>query len=273
MPCFKGMEKEWVLLEFKASMLCVEATFFRWRAATFGYYHSKRCLSIAISEWKRQTAVFWPNFLMLFWKMSSPTHPAQRALCAIFFSMWKQAINLRILAERNLFRRARRFTWLWQRTTFYIRKARTTKNLFEVSLPMLALQAQMSDIKRTRGIVLDHWLRTLRMCRFAHVLNSHATHALVSASRVHTPVSSVSAVSSAQNTPRLCTPRIFQHRLSTAQFTRNDTRPPSILPASAIHSGDTRPPTLNLVPLASAAGANDSAIGLDSARSGLQALV
>jgi len=195
-PHFQHIRQELLLLEYSAGLHMMHAAFYRWRAATIGYYHNTRCVAVAFSVWTRQTVVLLPDFHLLRKKTLLALLPQ---IQIIFFALWKQTINVRILGEHRLFQRAKWCLHLWHVTTYYLRKSRASHNLFEISLPMKLLQLQIAELKMARSLVQDQWRRVRRMSRYAHVLNSHVMQILSTTSRLNTPQSSLSSMPS---TPR-----------------------------------------------------------------------
>jgi len=255
----KGLDVEHDLrvLQYTAVRHTQEAVLKKWQAATVGHYHARRCIKIAMSVWVSDTAALSHQYKCL---VAKTVAAKAAALRDIFFSAWKQPVNVRILGERRRFSRALRFirqvglalraplprgvdsrhlelsTALcsnvyrsdhakpplpgpaplfppplsplvaapaaqWRETTFYIRKARTSKNMLEVAQPLHLLQLQLAEMKTTRQLLSSQWNRTRRMARYAHVLNTHVMQVLGATSPLPSPRSSLS--SSGPNTPRL----------------------------------------------------------------------
>jgi len=187
----KGLDVEHDLrvLQYTAVRHTQEAVLRRWQAATVGYYHARRCLKIAMSVWVSDTAALSQRYKCLLTKTS---HAETAGLRDVFFSAWKQPVNIRILAERRRFARALRFILQWRETTVYIRKARTSKNMLEVAQPLHLLQLQLAEMKAARQLLRSQWHRTRRMARYAHVLNTHVMQVLGAASPQPSPRSSLS---------------------------------------------------------------------------------
>lgn len=142
------------MLEYTSGFHLMEAALCRWQAATVGYYHNKRCFSVALSVWIRQTVALSHEYQLL---RNTTVATLLSEVRAMFFTLWKQTINLRILGEHRHYRRAKRFIHLWRTITYYVRKARTSRNMFEISQPMLILKVQVAELKLARGLVHEQW--------------------------------------------------------------------------------------------------------------------
>ena len=101
------VEHELRVLKYAAVRHMQEATMRKWQAATVGCYHARRCIKIAMSVWVGDTPVLSTRYKDLAQKM---TRNKDVAVKAVFFSSWKQPVNVRILAERRCFARAQRST-------------------------------------------------------------------------------------------------------------------------------------------------------------------
>ena len=103
--------------EYMADWHSMDAVVCLWRRATFGRYHRRRCVSVALFVWRQvTTGSSWRKFHSLQLLRSN--------LCPRPFTIWKLAVNIRILRDRTQFMRAREVVDQWHITTVMLYQKR-----------------------------------------------------------------------------------------------------------------------------------------------------